>query len=254
MFVGCICAASWFCALLIRSSLPDYSGYRTDRLILELCNMSRPIAGLHPTAWTSSFYERKRRTKFRGGVLGSEAPSRNFVVEEILKRGATAIPFLLDRISDVTPTGIVLKGDRLPNWGTYTNYYNSRPLREVPAFKATKKYVSFPFRLRLGEVCLFLIGEIVNRPQTVMRYVPSGGFTCCSPIEYSEVADLAREDWKNFSITDHESLLIRDIHEALYEEEKSGAILRLMYYYPASITRLLSSGELSELDVANIEK
>ena len=63
------------------------------------------------------------------------------------------------------------------------------------------------------------------------------------------------DDWKEFTVEKHKKLLVEDFTRPDYEDRRTGAYLRLAFYYPETVEPLvLEELEKPTFDVFKIEE
>jgi hypothetical protein len=84
---------------------------KTSELIDRLRDISDEGSGTHSTAWAGGFLAIDEEPRFHGGVLGSRKPAVSPVLRELVRRGVTALPELLEHVQDARPTKLVVGKD-----------------------------------------------------------------------------------------------------------------------------------------------
>jgi len=213
----------------------------SEQLIDQLREIDTPTVGLHPTAWTSKFLALSDDPTFQGGVLGSVKPVVFPAMRELVRRGVAALPALLAHLDDARPTKLTIKEEGVISWARISNGYNNRPLRGTQSTPYIERPLDLPYQVRVGDVCLVILGQITNRPQVGVRYQPTGGVAISSPVVFPDIAKEAREDWRNTTAGDLCALLLSDISESKFDSEEEGALERIRFYFPE---RLAEAKEL----------
>src|SRR5262245_58561140 len=93
-----------------------------ERLIDQLTQIDSQAAGLHSTAWVRTFIAEDKPAEFAGGVLGSTAPKTFPQMQELVRRGVSAMPSLIEHLDDKRPTKLTVGGD-LFSGGFFTFAY-----------------------------------------------------------------------------------------------------------------------------------
>lgn len=206
---------------------------RAADLIDQLVNVSHPAPGMHPTATVSAFIGVDESPQFRGGILFSQKPVVHPAMRELVRMGVSALPSLLDHLSDDRKTGLVI--DR----GTYRGFtillgagYDPRfPDGDTyPAPKGSVWAVE-EYTLRVGDLCFVAIGQIVNRDLHALQYQPSLMLGIDSPVKVPSLADAVRKDWQGLTAREHRQSLIDDAGDS-DPARSAGALERLAFYYP----------------------
>ena len=107
----------------------------------------------------------------------------------------------------------------------------------------------------MGDVCFVALGQIVNRGFSATRYQPTGGVIVSSPTYSEALRKVIVEDWRTLTADSHKQLLINDFLKPDHEGRRTGAYLRLAFYYPEAVEELVVN-ELSKptFDVFVIEE
>jgi hypothetical protein len=235
--------ATLFCILPLLTIAADDVTPKCEELINQLVEISEYTVGLHPSAWCDQFLGSNAEPKFRGGILGSPAPSTNPAMRALVQLGPSAIPSILKHLDDSRPTKLVVKEEGHIYWARTTNRYNNRPLGIDVTYPIKEESLTLPYVVKVGDVCLVILGQITNRPQDAVRYTPSGGVTICSPIISSEIVKAAREDW---SAITSEALLQHFLMDAKAAQKtcvpsENTALHRIKVYFPAAYADAIAS-------------
>jgi hypothetical protein len=110
-----------------------------------------------------------------------------------------------------------------------------------------------PYLVKVGDVCFVLIGQIVNRNLTAVRYEPPGGLIVNSPIETPSLGERVRADWDNLDAQGHEASLLADIKASPNMSYFRGGLAQLRFYYPNAYATL-SGEEAEKRDAFEIEE
>ena len=99
------------------------------------------------------------------------------------------------------------------------------------------------------------LGQIVNRSFSATRYQPTGGLIINSPTYSERLRKVILKDWTGLSADKHKQLLIQDFQRSDGERRRTGAYLRLAFYYPETVESLVLA-ELAKptFDVFKIEE
>jgi hypothetical protein len=156
-------------------------------------------------------------------------------MREIVCRGVDAMPALLAHLNDKQATRLKVKA--FAGAAGLEAEYTPRDAKRMPpgvrAFGFGLDRIVDEYTVKVGDVCFVLVGQIVNRPLSAVRYQPSGCLVINSPVETPALAAAARSDWDKLTSEDHRRLL--------YSEAKGGgeeALARLRFYYPQTERRL----------------
>ena len=109
--------------------------------------------------------------------------------------------------------------------------------------------------ITVGDLCFVALGQIVNRRFSATRYQPTGGLIVNSPTYSKRLRDVILEDWKEFTVEKHKKFLVEDFTRPDHEGRRTGAYLRLAFYYPETVEPLvLEELEKPTFDVFKIEE
>ena len=188
-----------------------------ENLIDSLADLDAQTPGIR---WTFKLPE------YSAGNIPKHVQSMNKLVE----MGEEAIPQLLDRMSDNTPTKLSTnynKPDSFVSWSHSNEYLG----RHYDAEKPNKdEPILEPYQLKIGDVCFVLIGRIVNRPYNAV-YGETGSMVVNSPVHTPELKQLAVADWQDIDEAKLITTLLKDLKSENPFRQES-AIVRLNYYFP----------------------
>ena len=226
----------------------SYSTLSLDTLVDELTLVASATPGVTGMGWYSAFMADGTPAKFEGGILGMPAPSVPPQMRELVRRGLAALPALVRHLEDRRPTKLVV-GGLITEGGFFMFQYFSdeydprmRPvaLRKPaadPRAKPLERDFSGTYTVKVGDLCYVLIGQIVNRNLTAVRYQPTGGLIVNSPVEAPVLIEEVKRDWNGLDAGQHEASLLGDL-ESDNPLQSRAALLRLRFYYPAAYRSL----------------
>ncbi|OAI39037.1 hypothetical protein AYO40_06155 [Planctomycetaceae bacterium SCGC AG-212-D15] len=231
-----------------------------EALIDRLAEVAEPGFGYSVSFSGSEFLPYEETGQMTTLILGAARPTRSDALREIVRRGAPAVPILLKHIKDDRPTKMQPVSGMM--WMDFSDEYdfNRRSRTTAPEgvnrhdFGSEKDHPT-KHTITVGDLCFVALGQIVNRRFSATRYQPTGGLIVSSPT-YSEALSRAiLEDWRTLSAESHKRLLIQDFLEPDHESRRTGAYLRLAFYYPDTVEALVVN-ELSKptFDVFVIEE
>jgi hypothetical protein len=229
-------AMSWSNSLALAVE-PDYSKASIPELIDALVKIDSKAPGLDGTAVYDGFIGDDSPGHFQMGLLGVTTPTVPLQMRELERRGAAALPELLAHLDDKRPTALQVgnvSGQTFYMFTYFSDEYAARDLRQKNQFPKEKPFEG-AYRVKVGDVCFVIIGQIVNRTAIAVRYQPSGGLVVNSPIEMPDLADKVRRDWSGVDKETLKSVFLMDIHSKLkgsYKELAFSALKRLRFYYP----------------------
>lgn len=217
---------------------PDYASEPVAQLIDELSTIDHAAPGISDMASYRAFIGDGSPMEFTGGVLGVTPPSVPLEMRELVRRGAAVLPALISHIKDPRPTRLTVGQGGILMWGYFGQEYDPRfPTTAKPSFDEVefeRKVKEFPgkYIVKIGDVCYALIGQIVNRQLSPVRYQPTGGIVINSPVVSSALAEHVSSDWGKLTISQHRESLLGDIAAARRTYQFAPAFARLQFYYP----------------------
>jgi hypothetical protein len=176
--------------------------------------------------------------------------------EELVRRGAAAVPDLLKHLDDARRT----KAKISPVSGgiNYTAKLdqNSRTTRAkagrltVNSRRAMDSGVkdtwgfgrgfgdlggavgNGEYSVAVGDLCFEAIGRIVNRNYSASGYRPSGIILVNSPVMSDDLCKAVRKDWSGMTAEEHRASLTADVETPDYPGRAREGIRTLLRYYP----------------------
>jgi hypothetical protein len=240
--------ASWAGLLFFGSRKPldhtKLTSYTVEKLIDALQDEASEGLGTYSTAWADGFLASDKEAKFRGGILGSAKPNVSPVMRELVRRGVAALPNLMVHLEDRRLSCLVIQ---LPFGGfggmwhsdEYEPRYSDKEKQPPDVNQdrgAMERGIAGEYKVRVGDLCFVIIGQIVNRRMSVVRYQPSGCIVINSPVETPALAQAVKADWAGLTAQQHEASLIEDSKDSS-EYGVAAALARLRFYYPESAAR-----------------
>jgi hypothetical protein len=240
-----------------------------DEFIDELATLNCRIPGVSETALPDGFLvehasmEAFSTVLFEGqGKFRSPVVCNNTAAGNLVRDGAASLPALLRHLDDKRPTKLVIGRDvRLePNAASgqvFAEEYDARrhawssPACVADQDCGARRPFERPYTVKVGDVCFVLIGQIVNRQLSAVRYQPPGLVLVNSPIETPALAARARADWAGVDGEALKASLLADIHAdtlpgapdagteaTALRVVQWGALRRLRYYFPDAYAAL----------------
>lgn len=234
------------------SRLADFS---TEALIGRFQQESEQTIGANTSVTMEGFIGVEAPLKFGGGLLGVPLPKVSPVMRELVRRGVSAVPALLDHLTDARPTKLLIKQKRaFGSTQFFDAEYDPRDFaaNELPTgvhrINAEIEHEE-PFqeyRIRVGDLCYATLGQIVNRRLNAVRYQPSGMFYVNSPVHTLALAAAARVDRGGLTATEFTAYLMRDLERNEDDWNSMSVLRRLLFYDPpagvAQAIKLLAQG------------
>jgi hypothetical protein len=204
-------------SLAPRKPVDKEEAKRITGLIAALAEIASPDVGFSSTLGGHAFSPIAGRVERGPGILGIEGPGGGMVpfdhklrpaaaLRSLVELGPRALPFLLDALNDRTPTRLTVKHDSGFGGMWLANELRGNPLNPVEQrVLATRKKAKreFPdnhlnsYTVKVGDVCLVAIGQIVGRDYQAVRYQPTACIVLNSPTEDAELCAQVRAIWSS---------------------------------------------------------
>lgn len=240
----------------------DSTRESVDDLIDDLVNIDAQSTGLHSTLLINAdvFIAEDAAAQVRGGVFGSIAPKQFPQMVELVRRGTSALPSLIAHLGDRRATKLTV-GSYSPRSSAYVpghfffvfQYFDDEydPRTGPTLFqqrraefadrdmllKQAHHEFKEPYTVKVGDICYFLIGQIVNRTLIPVRYQPSAILVVNSPIEAPVLVEDVQRDWGGVDSDKLMRSLLADLHA-----DRQTALARLRFYFPAEYERQIAAG------------
>jgi len=208
------------------------------RLIDKLAETSEGGLGYMATMSGSAFLP-LGRSQPGARLLGGESPVASPAIRELVKSGAAAVPHLIAHLGDKRPTKITIRHNLMFFNDEYD--YNSRTTKAPKGvnrslFSGQKGRDSHT--VTVGDLCFVALGQIVNREFEALRYQPSMIIVVNSPALSEVLRGAIQKEWEDLTPAKHKESLMRDFVDADSEQRRTGACLRLGYYFPGALEPL----------------
>jgi hypothetical protein len=265
LFVACVVICGIACvpgAGGTSAASNDYSRRSVAQLIDDLTEIDAPAPGIDSAAMFGGFIADDTPGSFEGGVLPIVPPKVPPQMSELVRRGPLALPELIQHLDDRRPTKLEvgnLESGRSTNrvgvdafmFTVFNNEYDPR-VRHWPINNDFSqnlwKHFQGRYTVKVGDVCYFLVGQIVSRSLIAARYQASGGLVVNSPIEVPALAEKVRNDWGHGDTELLKVSLLADIRAADYPKKDGpdwylteiidSALERLRLYFPDTYSAL----------------
>lgn len=252
----------------------DKEAKRIRELIKSLADIDSRDFGLSPAMRLSVFLPLAETQGTDALLPADHRLQTSKSLRELVKSGPEAIPFLLESLTDDTPTQLTITPNAQArgelSFGNEVYCWNPANPEEAKALPlpGVAKRSQFPkeiksYTIKIGDVCLVPIGQIFGRvtynPIRGMR--GSASIVIISPTSFPEISNSLREAWSSNDSRAKllHSLLLdysaRGIFNGVSLDEWSngsklqvGAALRLLYYFPEETAPLIAK-RLKSLDV-----
>lgn len=225
----------------------DMSSTPVEKLIDNLTQVDSQAPGLHATASYLGFIAEDKPLRFVAGILGSPAPKTPPQMRELARRGPQVLPQLIGHLNDKRPTKLAIDGNSFM-FRYFSDEYDpkDRPAKDSPqSHEKLEKRFDSGYTIKVGDVCYAVIGQIVNRRLTPVRYQPTAGLVINSPIEVPSLVERIKKDWGGLDVPAHKASLIADASSGDDVWTFGPALERLRFYYPDDYERL-KGGDLKK--------
>jgi hypothetical protein len=177
-------------------------------------------------------------------LLGQKSPTSSGTMRELVKRGAAAVPQLVAHLDDKRPTKITITHES-PFGGMlcvdeydYNTRTAKRPPEGVNRDRNGEGKHPNSHTITVGDLCFVALGQIVNREFNGVRYQPTALIMVNSPTSSEALRKAIKKEWGELTPERHKESLVRDFVEPDHENRRTGACLRLGYYYPGALEPL----------------
>jgi hypothetical protein len=235
----------------------DLSRLPTETIIDELTSLDAQAPGIDDSDTYDVFMADGSLPVFEGGIIPADVPKVPPQMRELVRRGVTALPFLIQHLSDKRATHIEVGSpyDRLQTVGGqfFTDEYDPRDESQhtyyCDPFGSSNTGPQPPicqsfngkYVVKVGDVCEVLVGQIVNRRLNAVQYQPTLIIFVNSPLETPSLAKLIRDDWGGLNTDSHAASLIADLRSEKELAYYQDALRRLRFYYPERYASLQGS-------------
>lgn len=179
-------------------------------------------------------------------LLGQKSPSSSDAMRQLVARGAAAVPELIAHLDDQRKTKIKLEHNFVFGGMCFEDEYdyNRRTAKAEPAqvnrelFGGSDKH-PHEHTVTAGDLCFVALGQIVNRHFSAVRYQPTACIMINSPTYSERLRKAIKDEWGSLTRDQHKQSLIRDFKKPDFEDRRTGAAIRLGYYYPEELEPLV---------------
>lgn len=275
--------ALFVCCLPItaRAAEPDWRRMSTEALIDNLTEIDTEAPGLSGWGSYGGFIGEAGSGEIQtallaatvnGKVVERRPPTVTPPMRELVRRGPEALPALLAHLDDARRThlavgGSVMDGGMFMAQGFATEYHARWPSgpkgcsmfcgyfgdeKPEPSDREADR-AAWPdkYTVRVGDVCYALVGQIVGRNLSAVRYQPSAILVVNSPVHRPRLAEWTRRDWSGLTREQHRASLMSDVIAGNGQQGRHmarEALVRLRFYYPQTYARL--AGEHADAKAA----
>ena len=239
------------------------------RLIDDLAKIENPDYGLSPTMSGDAFLPIEGMGHAGVMLLTNHQLKTSAGLKRLVELGPKALPLLLKSLDNQMPTKLKMAHEGISGgmwfanelFGNPVNPIEVRTLGQRPRFPDSDEEHITSYTVKVGDVCLVAIGQIVGRPYQAVRYQPSGCTVINSPAHDAKLRQQVREMWSSDNPTQmlFDSLLLDYSTEGIFNgnsldgwddgaEFQTHAAMRLLYYFPRESAQLLAD-RLDRLNV-----
>jgi len=171
-------------------------------------------------------------------MMQDSGPTPSEAMQELVRRGAQAVPELVAHLSDARPTKVPVP-TMMSQWFGYEYDYNTNttdappsvnpPLEDVVGPQTTP---AVPKVFAVGDICFDLLGQIVNRRFESVRYQPTLCIVINSPRLLEPLRGAAVREWGDLTPETHRQRLMDDVAHPDSPWREDGARELLARYYP----------------------
>ncbi len=220
----------------------------TAALIDSLTDIDGAVVGVDGFQIYDGFIADARTLEFTSGVLGAPPPNLSPPMRELVRRGVAVLPELIAHLDDARPTKLVVGKDGKDFFYMFKYFgaeYDPRvrraPYRSVCGGCVHKSFDD-PYTVRVADICYVLIGQIVGRNLTAVRYQPTAGLVVNSPLEAPDIVTQLKQDWHGLTRTGFRAFLLDDVEHAPDLFRAAPALQRLRFYFPTAYAALRGDG------------
>ncbi|HKQ50703.1 MAG TPA: hypothetical protein VJZ71_21725 [Phycisphaerae bacterium] len=251
-----------------REPLTKEKATQIKACIARLADIDAPDFGLSTTMSGTAFLPLPNQQHSGAMILTDHQLKSSAALKTLVEIGPEALPFLLGALGDKTPTKLKLERGAamwLANelWGNPVNELEIKvlgPPKDVDEAMNTDKRIE-SYTVKIGDVCLVAIGQIVGRGYQAVRYQPTACIVINSPTEDVTLREQVRKIWTSDEPARKllNTLLLDYATEGVFQgpsldswnlgsELQIQAAMRLLYFFPKESTALIAE-RLRKLDV-----
>jgi hypothetical protein len=227
--------------------------------IARLTDIGSPDIGLSPTLAGTAFLPVPAMARSGMMLITDHHLTQSAALKKLVELGPDAIPYLLDSLSDQTPTKLVLNDSTAPGILYLSHELSGNPLSDSEFGvlanwdnKVRQTRSDRSYTVKVGDICLVAIGQIVGRDYEAVRYQPTALVVINSPVEDTKYCQAIRTFWAS---SNPRQKLFDSLMFDYATQTKTGlaayrgeALMRLLFYFPRETSGLVAK-MLRELDV-----
>src|SRR5262249_30279974 len=155
-----------------------------------------------------------------------------------------AVPKLIAHLGDKRPTKITISHEGIIGGMFFPDEYdyNRRTVKAAPDGvnqERLSRRDADSHTVTVGDLCFVALGQIVNRSFSAVRYQPTACIMINSPTRSEALRSAIKKEWGTLTPEQHKASLIRDFREPDHEDRRTGACVRLAYFYPDALESLV---------------
>jgi HEAT repeat protein len=252
-----------------RARVSEERKREVKELIADLAEMEDPDFGTSKTLDSCALELLAEQGHPKAGLATGQRPKSAATLRRLIELGPEALPFLLDALGDATPTRLGIEPTSLRGFGTELaragnplNPLERRVLSKEAANDEDEDHdPDGPYLLKVSDVCLLAIGQIVGRPYGAVRFPQTSILFLNSLLDSKEFHDRVRVIWQSNNPSQKllDSLLLDYATEGVFNgqsldgwsdgsEFQVEAAMRLLYYFPKETAPLIAA-RLRSLEV-----
>ena len=217
-----------------------------EALIDQLVEIDKPGTGYAQYFSGSNFLPYEDTEQIGTLIIGATARDRSPTLKKIVEAGIGAVPVLIKHLDDDRKVNLPSIESGGIMWIAFNREYdfNRATAKEAPKgvnVDGLHHSAGQPDRheVTVGDVCFVALGQIVNRSWSAVRYQPTGGRIISSPTQSKDLRQAIIDEWGKLDRQTHRKKLIEDFQTPDWEPRKIGAYIRLSYYYPGDVEKLV---------------
>ena len=212
-------------------SFQSISDCSNNSLIDQLENVNVFFPGCDPN-FDSNFYNVFAYKFANFNFEGYYCSQQYSLFKEIVSRGRNIIPNLLHHMNDSKKSK--LKIDIIGNALRLTQFkveYEYKELKLKYQNEKINEINSASYCITVGDLCFFLLGQIVNRDYKIVYYEPTGCAYINSPSVDPYILKQIMIDWSDFDENSQKEQLLAD-YKYFAGSRKIETLNRILIYFP----------------------
>lgn len=231
-------------------------------LIAGLAKIEKPDFGLSGTMSGDAFLPIEGMSHAGAFLFTNHNLQTSPELKKLVELGPQALPFLLAALNDQTPTRLTMEHGGAFGamwfdnelWGNPNNALETKVLhnrKKRPDFGSEERVTKYV--VKVGDVCLVAIGQIVGRSYVAVRYQPTACIVLNSPTHDVELCRHVRAIWMSPDARQKlfDSLMIDYATQGVFNGEsldgwdlgaelQTNAAMRLLFYFPRETAPMLA--------------